>query len=124
MNAYLPILVQLGLAALIAAGVVAASQFLGQRRRKTTSVTDTPYECGVNGGHLSEQSNFNVKFFVIAMLFLVVDIEIVFLFPWIFIFRDFLANNLPVVAPMVFFLGVLVLGLLYEFKKGALEWEK
>jgi NADH-quinone oxidoreductase subunit A len=48
----------------------------------------------------------------------------VFLIPWTFVYRDFLANHISILAPMMFFLGVLVLGLFYEVKKGALEWEK
>jgi NADH-quinone oxidoreductase subunit A len=49
---------------------------------------------------------------------------VVFLIPWAFIYRDFLANNIAILAPIGFFFGVLVLGLFYEIKKGALEWEK
>jgi NADH-quinone oxidoreductase subunit A len=69
-------------------------------------------------------TRFSVKFYVTAMLFILFDIEVVFLIPWTFIYRDFLANNIPIVGPIFFFLFVLVLGLFYEVKKGALEWEK
>jgi NADH-quinone oxidoreductase subunit A len=65
-----------------------------------------------------------VKFYVTAMLFILFDIEVVFLIPWTFVYRHFLANHIAILAPMLFFLGVLVLGLFYEVKKGALEWEK
>jgi NADH-quinone oxidoreductase subunit A len=65
-----------------------------------------------------------VKFYVTAMLFIIFDIEVVFLIPWTFVYRDFLAHNISIVGPIMFFLFVLVLGLLYEVKKGALEWEK
>ena len=58
------------------------------------------------------------------MLFILFDIEVVFLIPWAFIYRDFLANNIAILSPILFFLFVLVLGLVYEVKKGALEWEK
>jgi NADH-quinone oxidoreductase subunit A len=65
-----------------------------------------------------------VKFYVTAMLFIIFDIEVVFLIPLAFVYRDFLANNIAILTPVLFFLFVLVLGLVYEVKKGALEWEK
>ena len=69
-------------------------------------------------------TRFSVKFYITAMLFILFDIEVVFLIPWAFIYRDFLANNISIMAPIGFFFGVLVLGLFYEMKKGALDWEK
>ena len=120
--AYLPILVQIGLAAVITIGVIAASQLLGQRFRPN-AIKDTAYECGVPSDGISH-TRFSVKFYVTAMLFILFDIEVVFLIPWTFVYRDFLANHIAILSPMLFFLFVLVLGLFYEVKKGALEWEK
>lgn len=120
---YAPLLVQLLLATGLAGTIVGASHLLGQRARKKNAITDTAYECGVKaeGG---PHTRFSVKFYVTAMLFILFDIEVVFLIPWAFIYRDFLANNIAILAPVGFFFGVLVLGLAYEIKKGALEWEK
>lgn len=120
--AYLPILVQIVLATVIAGGVIAASQLLGQRA-KPSKIKDSAYECGLpsDGG---THTRFSVKFYVTAMLFILFDIEVVFLIPWTFVYRDFLAHHIAILAPMLFFLGVLVLGLFYEVRKGALEWEK
>lgn len=123
MSEYLPILVQLGLAAGVACLIVGASQFFGQRRQKNTAITDTPYECGVRAEELPVM-RFAVKFYVVAMLFLLMDIEVVFLIPWVLVYRDFLAQSLPVVLPVLVFLGVLVVGLVYEIRKGALDWER
>jgi len=120
--AYLPIFVQVALAGTITLGVIAASTFLGQRFRKN-AIKDTAYECGVPGDG-GTHTRFSVKFYVTAMLFILFDIEVVFLIPWTFVYRDFLANHIAILSPMLFFLFVLVLGLLYEVKKGALEWEK
>jgi len=120
--AYLPFLVQVVLALVIVGGVILASQFLGQRFRPN-KIKDTPYECGVQAEGVT-RTRFSVKFYVTAMLFILFDIEVVFLIPWTFVYRDFLANHIAILAPMLFFLGVLVLGLYYEVKKGALEWEK
>jgi NADH-quinone oxidoreductase subunit A len=65
-----------------------------------------------------------VKFYTTALLFIVFDIEVVFLLPWAFVYREFLAHHIAILGPMMFFLFVLVLGFCYEWKKGGLEWEK
>jgi len=69
-------------------------------------------------------TRFSVKFFLTALLFMLFDLEVVILIPWCFVYRDFLANHIPIVAPILFFIGLLTLGLFYEVRKGALEWEK
>ena len=120
--AYLPFLVQAFLAAAITAAVLIASSLLGQRA-KHTPVKDSAYECGVPGEGVIH-TRFSVKFFVTALLFMLFDLEIVILVPWTFIYRDFLHQHLSILGPMLFFIGVLVLGLVYEVKKGALEWER
>jgi len=120
--AYLPVLIQILLAAGVAATVVFASQFLGQRARKN-AIKDTPYECGVKPSSPAH-IRFPVRFYVTVMLFILLDIEIVFLVPCAFVYRDFLANHIEIIAPILVFIGVIVLGLFYEMKKGALEWEK
>jgi NADH-quinone oxidoreductase subunit A len=122
-DAYLPLLIQLLLATGLAVTIVGVSHLLGERRKKQTAITDTAYECGVKAEGLVH-TRFSVKFYITAMLFILFDIEVVFLIPWAFIYRDFLANNLSILGPILFFFGVLVLGLFYEVKKGALEWEK
>lgn len=120
--AYLPFLYQILLAAGITGLVIGASHFFGQRS-KHSKITDSAYECGVATGGVIH-SRFSVKFYVTALLFMLFDLEIVILVPWTFIYREFLANNVAILGPVLFFLGVLVLGLLYEIKKGALEWER
>jgi NADH-quinone oxidoreductase subunit A len=120
---FAPVLIQLFLAAGLAGLIVGISHLLGQRARKKTAITDTAYECGVKAEGIVH-TRFSVKFYVTAMLFILFDIEVVFLIPWAFIYRDFLANHISILAPIGFFFGVLVLGLFYEIKKGALEWEK
>jgi NADH-quinone oxidoreductase subunit A len=121
-SAYLPFLIQIVLAAGIGAVVIGASHFFGQRAPKN-AIKDTPYECGLKSEGIVH-TRFSVKFYVTAMLFILFDIEVVFLLPWAFVYREFLANHIAIFWPMMFFLGVLVLGLYYEIKKGALEWEK
>lgn len=119
---YAPILVQIVLAAGLAAVILGVSKIFGQRGR-TSPVSDTAYECGVpSEGRTAVR--FSIKFYLVAMLFILFDIEIVFLIPWILVFRDFIAAGIPILTPVLFFLGVLVVGLVYEIKKGALEWQK
>jgi NADH-quinone oxidoreductase subunit A len=119
---YLPFLIQVLLAGVITGVVITASHLVGQRARRS-AIKDSPYECGVPS-EATTRTRFSVKFYVTAMLFILFDIEVVFLIPWAFVYRDFLANNITILTPMLFFLFVLVLGLFYEVKKGALEWEK
>lgn len=119
---YFPILVQILLAASLALVILGASTFFGQRARKN-KIKDTAYECGVDVRG-ETKVRFSVKFYVTAMLFILFDVEIVFLIPWVLAFREFLAASIPILLPVLFFLFILVLGLLYEIKKGALEWER
>ncbi|MFA5265631.1 MAG: NADH-quinone oxidoreductase subunit A [Opitutaceae bacterium] len=120
--AYLPFLIQIILAAAIGAVVIGASHFFGQRS-KASAIKDSPYECGLYSEGIAD-NRFTARFFVTALLFLVFDIEVVFLLPWVVIYREFLANQIAIFWPILCFLGVLVLGLFYEMKKGALNWEK
>lgn len=121
--AYLPFVVQAILAAAITIGIIAASTYLGQRARHKTRITDTAYECGVAAEGLVH-TRFSVKFFVTALLFMLFDLEVVILIPWTFIYREFLHAHIAICGPILFFFVVLALGLFYEVKKGALEWEK
>ncbi|HCR30125.1 MAG TPA: NADH-quinone oxidoreductase subunit I [Opitutae bacterium] len=119
---FAPILVQIIFAALLAGVIIVASHFFGQRSRKS-SIKDSAYECGIKSEGKTS-TRFSVKFYVTAMLFILFDIEVLFLIPWALIYRDFLAESLPILGPILFFLAVLVIGLVYEIKKGGLEWEK
>jgi len=120
--AYLPFLVQAILAGAITALIVGASHLFGQRA-KHSKIKDSAYECGVPSEGIVH-TRFSVKFYMTALLFMLFDLEVVILVPWTFVFREFLAAHIPILGPILFFFGVLVLGLLYEVKKGALDWEK
>ena len=111
------------LSALIAAvaiiGMFSASQILSARRKSDVKLTT--YECGIPATPYI-WSNINVRFYVFAILFLIFDVEAVFLFPWAVIFLQDQVTSLPFYA-MMLFLAVLVVGFIYEWRKGALEWE-
>ena len=119
---YLPFLIQAMLAALITGGVIAASHLFGQRFRPN-KIKDSAYECGVAGEGLVH-TRFSVKFWLTALLFMLFDLEVVILIPWTFVYREFLAAGIAILGPVLFFIGVLVLGLVYEVRKGALKWER
>jgi NADH-quinone oxidoreductase subunit A len=120
--AYIPFLIQALLAAVITAAVIGTSHLLGQRARHSR-IKDSAYECGVPGKG-AVPARFSVKFYLTALLFMLFDLEVVILVPWTFIYREFLASHISILGPMLFFIGVLALGLLYEVKKGALDWER
>jgi NADH-quinone oxidoreductase subunit A len=122
LSTYLPVLVQVALGLAIPTVILIASHVFGQRA-KGNYIKDKAYECGLPMEG-KPHPRFAVKFYVTAMLFILFDIEVVFLVPWALVYREFLAAGIAITAATAVFLGVLVLGLAYEFKRGALEWEK
>jgi len=115
---YIGALILVGLAAFIAGLMIVAHRFLGGRR--PTPVKQEPFECGetpfrIAGGRMS------VQFYLIAMLFIVFDIEILFLFPWAVLYRRL---GLFGFIEMAVFLFILIVGYVYAWKRGALEWER
>jgi NADH-quinone oxidoreductase subunit A len=120
--AYLPVLIQICLAAGVGFAILALKLVSSQRGQKN-KIKDSAYECGIPAEGLVH-TRFSVKFYLTALLFMLFDLEVVILIPWTFIYRDFLTNHIAILTPMLVFIGVLVLGLVYEVKKGALEWEK
>jgi len=120
---YLPILIQILIAIGFAGGTLLFSLIIG-RAGKNNPVKNTAYECGMvaEGG---AQPRFSVKFYLVAMLFILFDIEIVFMYPWAVVYRDFLANpegGIRILVSMFSFIAILLVGYLYAIKKGALDW--
>ena len=114
---YLPILILVVLAALFAGGSILLSALLGPRRPDPEKLS--PYECGMDPvGTAREQ--ISVKFYLVAMLFIIFDMEIVFLYPWAVVFKQLKLFGL---VAMGTFLLVLLVGYVYVWKKGGLEWE-
>jgi NADH-quinone oxidoreductase subunit A len=97
--------------------MVALSQWLGPRRRGV--VHDTPFESGTIPREIM-RGRYSVKFFLVALLFILFDVEMVFLFPWAVVFREL---GLAGFFSMLIFLAVVLAGLFYSLKKGALEWK-
>lgn len=122
---YIPVLILLGLAAGVSGGLLGLSHLLGQAGRRSP-VKDTAYECGmvpVGTG----SSRLSVKFYLVAMLFILFDIEVVFLYPWAVVFRDLLGDAATanrIFWAMISFVGVLFAGYLYALRKGAFNWRE
>jgi len=122
LSTYLPVLIQAAIGLALPIGILAASHLFGQRA-KGNYIKDKAYECGLPMEG-KPHPRFAVKFYVTAMLFILFDIEVVFLVPWALVYREFLAAGIAITAATAVFLGTLVLGLAYEVKRGALEWDK
>jgi NADH-quinone oxidoreductase subunit A len=118
LDVYFPVFVQVLIAAALAAGLIGASALLGHKLRN--KVKDMPYECGIQPTGSAEE-RFNVKFYLVAMLFILFDIEAIFLFPWVVIFRDL--KMFAFIEMLVFVLFILA-GFFYIWKKGALDWSR
>jgi NADH-quinone oxidoreductase subunit A len=121
LQSYLPILLQAVLAAGFAGVTLLISVLLG-KVGKRSQIKDSAYECGMLP--IGEaQPRFSVKFYIVAMLFVLFDIEVVFLYPWAVIYRDFLAEyGASIFLTMLGFVSVLGVAFAYAWKKGALEW--
>jgi NADH-quinone oxidoreductase subunit A len=114
---YLPILIFLGVAFVVATAAVGLAFLLA--KQKPDAEKDSAYECGFPAFG-DARAKFDVRFYLVAILFIVFDIEIAFLFPWAVALGDI---GLAGFWSMMLFLAVLAVGFVYEWKKGALEWE-
>src|SRR5712692_9731382 len=120
---YLPILLMFVVAAGFAVTFIALSQLVGQRKRTRTKLM--PYECGKDPVG-SARERFSVKFYLIAMIFILFDIEVIFLVPWAVVFKrlaspEYGLRNL-IYFEMLVFIALLAAGLIYVIKKGAFDW--
>lgn len=103
------------------ASMLIASVVFGKLGRKT-GVKDVPYECGMLP--IGEGApRFSVKFYLVAMLFVIFDIEVVFMYPWAVQFKELILTNSMALLSMASFVGVLGVAYLYVLKKGALDWK-
>jgi NADH-quinone oxidoreductase subunit A len=118
---YLPIALLILVAFGIAAGSLIVSSITAQKA-KNNAAKDAAYECGLPP--LTEAHvRFSVKFYLVAMLFILFDIEVVFLYPWAVVYKEMLKEGLTIFFSMLSFLGILFVGFLYALKKGAFEWK-
>ena len=113
---YFPVLVQALIAAVLAASLTILSSVLGKRSKSPQK--DTPYECGMAPTG-DAKDRFSIKFYLVAMIFILLDIEAVFLYPWTVVFRKLGWFGF---FEMLLFIALVLVGYIYVWKKGALDW--
>ena len=117
LNNYLPVLIFIIIGVLVGIFPIMTGFMLSES--KPDKEKNSPYECGFNA--FEEARNpFDVRFYLVAILFIIFDLETAFLFPWAVVLKKI---GWPGLAAMLVFLGLLTVGFIYEWKKGALEWE-
>ena len=123
MQNYGPVLLQIIIALGFSAAALITSVILG-RSAKTNKMKDTAYECGM----LPEgnaQPRFSVKFYLVAMLFILFDLEVVFMYPWAVVYKEQIAENgMTIFWSMLSFVMVLTVGYVYAIMKGVLDWKR
>jgi NADH-quinone oxidoreductase subunit A len=120
---YTPVLLHVIVAVGFASVAMVANLVLG-RAGKRNSTKDMVYECGMVP-ETSGQPRFSVKFYLVAMLFILFDIEIVFMYPWAVVFQEFVAEiGTTILWSMLSFVLILLFGYVYAIKKGALDWSR
>lgn len=113
---WLPVAIQIGIAILVAAGMIGVSALLGKRVRDPVKMS--PYESGMRPVG-SARERFSVKFYLVAMVFILFDIEAIFLYPWAVVYRDL---RFFAFFEMMIFIGLVLCGFFYIWKKGVLDW--
>ena len=119
---FAPLFLMVRLALGLAFTLIKASEWLGPSR--PSRIKESPYESGMDPIGTARE-RYSVKFYLVAMIFIVFDVEIVFMYPWAVSFKTFIANGggLGAFAVIAFFILILVVGLVYDVKKGGLEWD-
>jgi NADH-quinone oxidoreductase subunit A len=119
---YLPVLMQLLVAAAIAIGMIVLSAVVGQR--KFSRVKMQPYECGITPTG-DAQHRFSVKFYLVAMLFILFDVEAIFLIPWAVVYQELLRQlGMFGFWEMIIYIGIVLVGFFYVWKKGVFDWNR
>jgi NADH-quinone oxidoreductase subunit A len=117
---YLPVLMQLLIAIAIGTGMIVLSAILGHR--KYSRVKMQPYECGITPTG-DAQHRFSVKFYLVAMLFILFDVEAIFLIPWAVVYKQLLRENgLFGLWEMMIYIAIVLVGFFYIWKKGVIDW--
>ncbi|MFZ5572931.1 MAG: NADH-quinone oxidoreductase subunit A [Thermodesulfobacteriota bacterium] len=117
MNEYIPVLMMIFLAAATAAGMIVATTLIGPKKKFADKME--PFECG-ESQIVSPKQRFSIKFYLVALFFVIFDIEAVFVYPWAVLFKEL---GMFGFIEMLVFISILAVGLIYVWRRGALEWE-
>jgi len=119
---YLPVLLQIIFAMFFAGSALLVSVIIGKTGKRTRA-KDMAYECGmIPQGEA--QPRFSVKFYLVAMLFILFDLEIVFMYPWAVVYKEAVVHSMTIFWSMLSFISILMVGYVYALKKGALNWKR
>jgi NADH-quinone oxidoreductase subunit A len=119
---YLPVFLQIIVAIVFAGSALLVSVLVGKSGRRTPA-KDTAYECGMLPQG-EAPPRFSVKFYLVAMLFILFDLEIVFMYPWAVVYRESIKQSGLIFWSMLSFISILMIGYIYAVKKGALDWKR
>jgi NADH-quinone oxidoreductase subunit A len=119
---YLPVLLHILVAVGFAVSALLVSVLLG-KAGKRSQIKDSAYECGMLPQG-EAQPRFSVKFYLVAMLFILFDLEIVFMYPWAVVYKESIVQSKAIFWSMLSFVSILMVGYVYALKKGALDWKK
>jgi NADH-quinone oxidoreductase subunit A len=119
---YLPVLLHIAVAIGFAVSALVISVLLG-KAGKRTRIKDSAYECGMLPVG-EAQPRFSVKFYLVAMLFILFDLEIVFMYPWAVVYKESIVHGKGILWSMLSFVTILMVGYVYALKKGALDWKR
>ena len=118
---YLPVLVMMAAGILIGVAVLTLTSLLGPR--VPNKMKDSAVECGVPPAQGGKINRVSVRFYLVAILFLLFDVETVFFYPWAVIYKKSLSTGTFIMLEMLIFIAVLLVGYVYVLRKGALDWE-
>lgn len=118
---YIPVLILMGVGALVGGAMIVLSATLGAKKSHNWK-KDMAFECGVPPLGTARR-RFSVRFYLVAILFLMFDVEVVFFFPWAVVYKKYLSINSFILLEMGLFVGILLIGYIYVLRKGALEWD-
>jgi len=125
LHAYIPLLIHLLVAGFLAGALLTISTVIGWRR--PNKFKQQAYECGMSPTGDAREP-FSVKFYLVAMVFILFDVEAIFLYPWAYIFKDMVRAGKSMArfgfVEMMFYVAILLVGYIYLWKKGALDWHK
>lgn len=119
LDQYIGVVITFALGAVIVLGMVSGSMILGVRSKSRRAVKDEVFECG-NPSSGPARGRFAVHFYLVAILFIVFDVEVVFMYPWAIVFRQL---GVPGLIEMLTFVAILGFGLAYVWRRGALAWD-
>jgi NADH-quinone oxidoreductase subunit A len=120
LSQYLPILILLIIAVIFSVGLIVATHIVNPRIKNT--MKQTVYESGLTP-QMDARLRFPIRFYIVAMMFILFDVEVIFLYPWAVVYKKFLSGGLFIFWEMIVFLGILFVGYLYLWKRGGFTWE-